>query len=59
MQDLIADLFNFLALLSNCYFRKEDWALDYLCTQFHNFTKISTLGLLATREVTRTLSLQW
>ena len=34
--------FNFLVLLPNFYFGKGDWALDYACTLFVDFTKFSS-----------------
>ena len=42
MESLIADFIQFLALSPNFYFCKGDWALDYVCTQFRDFTKISS-----------------
>ena len=39
-------LFSFLALLPNFYFGKGDWALDYACTLFRDFTKISSFSRL-------------
>ena len=33
-------LFNFWGLLPNICFCKGDWALDYVRTQFRDFTKI-------------------
>ena len=41
MESLIA---NFLALLPNFYFSKGDLGLDYVCTQFRDFTKISSFS---------------
>ena len=41
MESLIA---NFLVLLPNFYFSKGDWGLDYVCTQFRDFTKISSFS---------------
>ena len=41
MESLIA---NFLALLPNFYFSKGDWGPDYVCTQFRDFTKISSFS---------------
>ena len=38
MESLIAD---FIALAPSFYFCKRDWPLDYVCTQFRDFTKIS------------------
>ena len=35
-------LFNFLALSPNFCFCKGDWVLDYVFTQFRDFTKISS-----------------
>ena len=41
MESLIADFIHFLALLSNLYFYQGNWGLDYVCTQFRNFTNVS------------------
>ena len=38
MESLIADFFNFLALLLIFYFCKGDWELDYVCTAFRDFS---------------------
>ena len=34
IQILMVDFVQFLALLSNFYFSKGDWALVYVCTEF-------------------------
>ena len=42
MENLIADLFNFQALLLGFYSWKKDWSLDYVCTQFRDFIQVSS-----------------
>ena len=60
MESLIANsiLDNFPALLPNFDFCKGDWVLDYVCTQFRDFTKTFSFSKsFSIREVTRTFSL--
>ena len=41
IESLIADFLQFSsAIISNFYFCKVDWALDYVCSQFRDFAKI-------------------
>ena len=42
MESLIADFIQFCSLSPNFYFCKGDWALDYVRTQFRNFTEVSS-----------------
>ena len=44
MESLIAILFNFQAPLPNFYFCLGDWAPEDVCTQFCDFTNISSIS---------------
>ena len=46
MESLIADVIQIFGILPNFYLCKGDRALDYMCTQFRDFTKISSLSRL-------------
>ena len=46
MESLIADFILFFSAITNFYFCKEDWALDYVYTQYRDFTNISSFSRL-------------
>ena len=46
MESLIADFIQFSSTIAKFYFCKGDQALDYVCTQFRDFIKISSFSKL-------------
>ena len=40
LEVLIGNFIHFSSAIAKFYFFHEDWALDYVCTQFRDFTKI-------------------
>ena len=41
MKRSVPDFIQFSGAIANFYFFKGDWVVDYVCTQFRDFTKIS------------------
>ena len=57
MENLIANFIQFLGLLTNFYFCKGDWALDYYALSFMILPRLSHfLSRLRIRVVTSTFS---